>query len=148
VALCGLAKRLEEVWLPGDPDPVILPRTSEGLYLLQRVRDEAHRFAITYHRQRRSRRMVDSLLDDVPGLGEVRRKALLRQFGSLKRLRAATVEQVAEVPGIGRTTAEAVVRALAPAADAAAAAPLAMNTATGEILDDVSDQTHAASGTP
>ncbi|HEY5187274.1 MAG TPA: excinuclease ABC subunit UvrC [Actinomycetes bacterium] len=148
VALCGLAKRLEEVWLPGDPDPVILPRTSEALYLLQRVRDEAHRFAITYHRQRRSRRMVVSVLDDVPGLGEVRRKALLRHFGSLKRLRAATVEQVAEVPGIGRATAEAVVRALTPAAGAPVAEPVAVNTATGEILDDVSDQTHAASGTP
>ena len=78
VAICGLAKRLEEVWVPGDPDPIILPRTSEGLYLLQRVRDEAHRFAITYHRQKRSKSMVESLLDDVPGLGETRRKALLR----------------------------------------------------------------------
>ena len=86
--VCGLAKRLEEVWLPGqDPDPVILPRTSEALYLLQRVRDEAHRFAITYHRQRRSRSMTRSVLDDVPGLGQTRRKALLRHFGSLKRLR-------------------------------------------------------------
>jgi excinuclease ABC subunit C len=148
VALCGLAKRLEEVWLPGDPDPVILPRTSEALYLLQRVRDEAHRFAISYHRQRRSRRMVDSVLDDVPGLGEVRRKALLRHFGSLKRLRGATVEEVAEVPGIGRATAAAVVRALTPAVGAPVAEPVAVNTATGEILDDVSDQTHAASGTP
>ena len=98
-ALCGLAKRLEEVWLPGDEFPVILPRTSEGLYLLQRVRDEAHRFAITFHRQRRSKRMTASALDNVPGLGEVRRKALLRHFGSLKRLAAATVEEIAEVPG-------------------------------------------------
>ena len=88
VALVGLAKRLEEVWLPGDDDPVILPRTSEALYLLQRVRDEAHRFAITYHRQKRSEAMIASALDDVPGLGEARRrKALLRHFGSLKRLR-------------------------------------------------------------
>ncbi len=69
IALCGLAKRLEEVWLPGQEDPVILPRSSEGLYLLQRVRDEAHRFAITHHRNRRSKTMVDSLLDDVPGPG-------------------------------------------------------------------------------
>src|SRR4029079_7990513 len=82
VALCGLAKRLEEVWLPGSPDPVILPRTSEGLYLLQRVRDEAHRFAITHPRQRRSKSMTESALDGIPGLGEVRRKALLRHFGS------------------------------------------------------------------
>ena len=102
VALCGLAKRLEEVWLPGEDFPVILPRTSEGLYLLQRVRDEAHRFAITFHRQRRSKRMTASALDNVPGLGETRRKALLRHFGSLKRLAAATSEEIAEVPGIGR----------------------------------------------
>ncbi|MEV6849839.1 excinuclease ABC subunit UvrC [Actinoplanes sp. NPDC051411] len=121
VALCGLAKRLEEVWQPGDDFPVILPRTSESLYLLQRVRDEAHRFAITFHRQRRSKRMTASALDSVPGLGETRRKALLRHFGSLKRLSAATPEEITEVPGIGRVTAEAVLAALkAPAAGAAA----------------------------
>jgi len=112
IALCGLAKRLEEVWLPGEEFPVILPRASEGLYLLQRIRDEAHRFAVTYHRQRRSRRMTASDLDRIPGLGEVRRKALLRHFGSVRRLSAATVEEIAEVPGIGRRTAEAVVAAL------------------------------------
>jgi excinuclease ABC subunit C len=114
VALCGLAKRLEEVWLPGEDFPVILPRTSEALYLLQRVRDEAHRFAITFHRQRRSKRMTASALDNVPGLGETRRKALLRHFGSLKRLAAATPDEVAEVPGIGRRTAETVLAALNP----------------------------------
>jgi excinuclease ABC subunit C len=130
VALVGLAKRLEEVWLPGDPDPVILPRTSEGLYLLQRVRDEAHRFAITYQRQKRGKRMVESILDDVPGLGEARKKALLRQFGSLKRLRAATVEEIASVPGMGPTTAQAVVDALAVDSP-----PPAVNVTTGEILD-------------
>jgi excinuclease ABC subunit C len=112
VALCGLAKRLEEVWLPGDDAPVILPRTSEGLYLLQRVRDEAHRFAISFHRKKRSKSMVESALDDIAGLGATRRKALLRHFGSLKRLRAASVEDVMEVPGVGRRTAEAVVVAL------------------------------------
>ncbi|MBM7078172.1 excinuclease ABC subunit UvrC [Micromonospora humida] len=112
VALCGLAKRLEEVWLPDDDYPVILPRTSEGLYLLQRARDEAHRFAITFHRQRRSKRMTESALDTVPGLGEVRRKALLQHFGSLKRLSAATVEEIVEVPGVGRRTAEAILAAL------------------------------------
>ncbi|MBQ1025753.1 excinuclease ABC subunit UvrC [Micromonospora sp. C95] len=112
VALCGLAKRLEEVWLPDDDFPVILPRASEGLYLLQRVRDEAHRFAITFHRQRRSKRMTTSALDNVAGLGEVRRKALLRHFGSLKRLSAATVEEITEVRGIGRRTAEAILAAL------------------------------------
>lgn len=122
VALCGLAKRLEEVWLPGDDFPVILPRTSEALYLLQRVRDEAHRFAITFHRQRRSKRMTASALDNVPGLGEARRKALLRHFGSLKRLSAATVEEIAEVPGIGKRTAETLLAALNPggAGDSAA----------------------------
>jgi excinuclease ABC subunit C len=112
VAVCGLAKRLEEVWVPDEEFPLILPRTSEGLYLLQRVRDEAHRFAITYHRQKRSKRMIASDLDTVPGLGDVRRKALLRHFGSLKRLKAATVEEIIEVPGIGRRTAEAILAAL------------------------------------
>ncbi|MEV4756182.1 excinuclease ABC subunit UvrC [Micromonospora sp. NPDC049559] len=112
VALCGLAKRLEEVWLPDDEFPVILPRASEGLYLLQRLRDEAHRFAITFHRQRRSKRMTASGLDSVPGLGEVRRKALLRHFGSLKRLSSASAEEIMEVPGVGRRTAEAIIAAL------------------------------------
>ncbi|GIG39425.1 excinuclease ABC subunit UvrC [Cellulomonas phragmiteti] len=113
VALCGLAKRLEEVWLPGEDYPVILRRASEGLYLLQRVRDEAHRFAITAHRKRRSKGMTVSVLDDVPGLGPARRAALLRHFGSVKRLRAASAEEIATVPGMGARTAEAVVAALA-----------------------------------
>ncbi|MGY1729337.1 excinuclease ABC subunit UvrC [Geodermatophilus sp. SYSU D01062] len=131
VAVCGLAKRMEEVWLPGESDPVILPRTSEALYLLQRVRDEAHRFAITYHRQKRSVSMLVSLLDDVPGLGETRRKALMKQFGSLKRLRAATVEELTAVPGIGRRTAEAVMAAVAePAADRPAEEDAAAETGT------------------
>jgi excinuclease ABC subunit C len=112
VAVCGLAKRLEEVWLPGEDAPAILPRTSEALYLLQRVRDEAHRFAITYHRQKRSTRMTASALDGVPGLGETRRTALLKHFGSVKKLRAASVEDITEVPGVGRRTAEAVLAAL------------------------------------
>ncbi|MGH3737843.1 MAG: excinuclease ABC subunit UvrC [Micromonosporaceae bacterium] len=113
IAVCGLAKAREEVWLPGDDFPVVLPRTSEGLYLLQRVRDEAHRFAIAYHRARRSKRMTASALDTVPGLGEHRRKALLKQFGSLKRLKAASIDEIATVPGIGRRTAAAVAAALA-----------------------------------
>ncbi|HWJ11410.1 MAG TPA: helix-hairpin-helix domain-containing protein, partial [Nocardioides sp.] len=112
IPVCGLAKRLEEVWLPGEEDPVILPRTSEGLYLLQRVRDEAHRFAIAHHRNRRSKSMVESVLDGVPGLGEVRRKTLLRHFGSLRKLRAATVEEIAVVPGVGPRTAAAIKEAL------------------------------------
>jgi excinuclease ABC subunit C len=112
VAVCGLAKRLEEVWLPADPDPVILSRTSEGLYLLQRIRDEAHRFAITYHRQRRSKGMTASELDGVPGLGAARRTALLRHFGSVRKLRAADVDEIAALPGFGRRTATAVLAAL------------------------------------
>ena len=131
IPVCGLAKRLEEVWLPSEPDPVILPRTSEGLYLLQRIRDEAHRFAITHHRSRRSKSMVESLLDDVPGLGEVRRKTLIRHFGSLKKLRAASVDDIAEVPGIGRSTATAIAEAVAP--DVASRKTVSVNTATGEI---------------
>ncbi|MEU4316415.1 excinuclease ABC subunit UvrC [Nocardia sp. NPDC024068] len=112
IAVVGLAKRLEEVWVPGEPDPVILPRTSEALYLLQRVRDEAHRFAITFHRSKRSRRMTASALDSVRGLGAARRTALVTHFGSVARLKEATVEEIIEVPGIGRTTAEAVLAAL------------------------------------
>ena len=112
VALCGLAKRLEEVWVPGEEYPVILQRSSEGLYLLQRVRDEAHRFAIAQHRRRRSKGMTASVLDDVPGLGPARRKALLDRFGSVKKMRAAGVDDIAAVRGMGRRTAEAVVAAL------------------------------------
>lgn len=116
VALCGLAKRLEEVWLPAEDYPVILQRSSEGLYLLQRVRDEAHRFAISAHRKRRSKGMTASALDDVPGLGPTRSAALLKVFGSVARVRAASVEELAAVPGMGSKTAEAVHAALAPAA--------------------------------
>ena len=133
VALCGLAKRLEEVWLPGSADPVIMPRTSEGLYLLQRVRDEAHRFAIAYHRQKRSKAMTTSALDDIAGLGETRRKALLRHFGSLKKLKQASVEEVMQVPGVGRRTAEAVIASLQPAATADVAVP-AFDPETGEVI--------------
>ena len=118
VAVCGLAKRLEEVWLPADPDPVILSRTSEGLYLLQRVRDEAHRFAITYHRQRRSKGMTVSELDAVPGLGPARRATLLKHFGSVRKLRAASADEIAAVPGFGPATAAAVVTALGGGPDA------------------------------
>jgi excinuclease ABC subunit C len=144
VAVCGLAKRMEEVWLPGDNDPVILPRTSEALYLLQRVRDEAHRFAITYHRQKRSTSMLVSLLDDVPGLGESRRKALMKQFGSLKRLRAATIEELMAVPGIGRRTADAVQAAIAEPADPAGAAA----DADGPVESSTAPQGPAERGTP
>jgi excinuclease ABC subunit C len=132
VAVCGLAKRLEEVWLPGEADPVILPRTSEGLYLLQRVRDEAHRFAIALHRSRRSKSMTASALDGLPGVGETRRKALLRHFGSLKRLSAASVDEITAVPGIGKRTAETIVAALS----SREAGEPAVNVTTGEILEE------------
>ncbi|MGX1807056.1 excinuclease ABC subunit UvrC [Nocardia sp. NPDC055321] len=131
VAVIGLAKRLEEVWVPNEPDPVIMPRTSESLYLLQRVRDEAHRFAITFHRSKRSRRMTASALDAVPGLGATRKTALVTHFGSVAKLKQATVEQITEVPGIGKATAKAVLAALstenapseAPAAGAEVSEP-------------------------
>ncbi len=131
IPVCGLAKRLEEVWVPHQADPLILPRSSEGLYLLQRIRDEAHRFAITHHRSRRSKTMVESLLDDVPGLGEVRRRTLIKHFGSLRKLRAATVEQIAEVPGIGPRTAASIGAAVARTAGTGQT--VSVNTATGEI---------------
>lgn len=129
IALCGLAKRLEEVWLPSQSDPLILPRTSEGLYLLQRIRDEAHRFAITFHRSRRSAVMLESLLDEIPQLGQVRRAALLKRFGSVAAIRRATIKDIAEVPGIGTKIAEVILSNLhverTPAFDAK----------TGEILE-------------
>jgi excinuclease ABC subunit C len=131
VAVIGLAKRLEEVWVPNldgtAPDPVILPRNSEGLYLLQRVRDEAHRFAISYHRSKRSKRMTASALDSVRGLGEHRRRALVTHFGSLARLKQASVEEITSVPGIGVATATAVLAALGVAAE---------SDAPAEIIDD------------
>ncbi len=139
VAVCGLAKRLEEVWLPGEDDPVVLPRSSEGLYLLQRVRDEAHRFAIQYQRNKRGKRLKAGPLDEVPGLGESRRLALIKHFGSMKKLRQATIDQICEVPGIGRKTAETVAVALAQAVPAGPA----VNTATGEIIE---DETPASAG--
>ncbi|MEU3227705.1 excinuclease ABC subunit UvrC [Streptomyces sp. NPDC006976] len=132
IAVCGLAKRLEEVWLPDDDDPVVLPRSSEGLYLLQRIRDEAHRFAITYQRAKRAKRVRSSPLDAVAGLGDTRKQALIKHFGSVKKLRQATIDEICEVPGIGRRTAESVAVALAAAAPAAPA----VNTATGEIMEE------------
>ncbi|QEV17507.1 excinuclease ABC subunit UvrC [Streptomyces alboniger] len=142
IAVCGLAKRLEEVWVPTEEDPVILPRTSEGLYLLQRVRDEAHRFAITYQRAKRAKRFKAGPLDEVPGLGDARKRTLIKHFGSVKRLRSATIDQICEVPGIGRKTAEAIVAAFARAAPAAPA----VNMATGEIMEDEEPTSAGASG--
>ena len=129
IALCGLAKRLEELWVPGEEYPLILPRASEGLYLLQRLRDEAHRFAITHHRSRRAKHVVESVLDDVPGLGELRRKALLTYFGSLRKLRQATVDEIAEVPGFGPVLAASVKAAVAGTGGEA------INLTTGEVTE-------------
>jgi excinuclease ABC subunit C len=149
VSVCGLAKRLEEVWLPGQANPVIMSRTSEGLYLLQRVRDEAHRFAITYHRAKRGKAATASALDAVPGLGPARRAALLKAFGSVKALSNARAEEIAAVPGIGPKLAETVLGALHAVPGSQRAVPgstvLANNTgladtsraaATGEQLND------------
>jgi excinuclease ABC subunit C len=132
VAVIGLAKRLEEVWVPGQEYPVILPRTSEGLYLLQRVRDEAHRFAITFHRQRRSKAMTASALDGIPGLGETKRKALLRHFGSVKKIRAASAEELQAVSGIGPALAATIAAQWSTEAPAVPA----VNLMTGEIVDE------------
>jgi excinuclease ABC subunit C len=108
IFICGLAKRLEEVWLVDSKEPIIFPRHSEGLYLLQRIRDEAHRFAITFHRSKRSKVMLESLLDDIPKLGESRRAALLEHFGSVTAIRKATVLELSAIPGIGPNIAESI----------------------------------------
>ena len=128
IALCGLAKRLEEVWLPDNADPLIFPRNSEGLYLLQRIRDEAHRFAITFHRSRRSKVMLESLLDEIPGLGSARRTALLDRFGSVTAIRKAAVSELATTPGIGEKLAETIAQSLAQIGKSEA-----VNMTTGEI---------------
>ena len=114
VPLVGLAKRLEEVWVPGDEFPVVLPRTSPALYLLQYLRDESHRFAITHHRKRRSAGMTRSVLDDVPGLGPARQAALLKEFGSVKRIRAASADEISSVRGIGPALAATILEHLKP----------------------------------
>ncbi|MHC6594689.1 excinuclease ABC subunit UvrC [Arthrobacter sp. C152] len=134
VYVVGLAKRLEEVWLPDSDFPVVLPRTSQGLYLLQRIRDEAHRFAITFHRQKRGKAMTVSALDAVPGLGASKRKALLAHFGSVKGVKAATAEELSQAKGIGPALASAIVNHFAGAATEAPPLP-AINMATGEIIE-------------
>ena len=108
IYVVGIAKRLEELWLPDDDFPVILPRTSEALYLVQRIRDEAHRFAITFHRAKRGKAMVASALDSVPGLGSVKREALIKHFGSLAKVRRASVEELQQVSGVGPALAQKV----------------------------------------
>ena len=130
VAICGLAKRLEEVWLPNSSEPVIFPRHSEALYLLQKLRDEAHRFAINFHRSKRSKVMLESLLDEVAGLGEIRRKSLLSHFGSVSALKAATIDELAIVPGIGKKMAKTIIDQIN-----SQDLPLNIDMQTGEILD-------------
>ncbi|EMY35908.1 excinuclease ABC subunit C [Arthrobacter crystallopoietes BAB-32] len=134
VFVVGLAKRLEEVWVPDDDFPVILPRASHGLYLLQRIRDEAHRFAISYHRQKRGKSMTESVLDSVPGLGPAKRKALLKHFGSARKLKAASVEELQQVPGVGPALAASIKQHVSPSDEAPEPAP-AVNMATGEIVE-------------
>ena len=131
IALCGLAKRLEEVWIPDSKDPIIFPRHSEGLYLLQRIRDEAHRFAITFHRSKRSKLMLESLFDEIPQLGPTRRSALLERFGTMAALRKASLADIASVPGIGEKTAAIIAEALTTIATPEPK----VDMSTGEILD-------------
>ncbi len=133
IALCGLAKRLEEVWLPHSQDPLILPRTSEGMYLLQRIRDEAHRFAITFHRSRRSKVMLESVLDEIEQLGHIRRAALLDRFGSVGAIRKASIEDIAATPGIGEKIATIIWNHLSHMGESAVNAGVDMET--GEILE-------------
>ena len=130
IALVGLAKRLEEIWFPHQSYPVILPRHSEALYLVQRIRDEAHRFAITFHRSKRSRLMLESLLDEIPSLGEVRRLALLEHFGSIAALKKASIDEISALPGIGPKSAENIVRAIAEKES-----QISIDTSTGEIIE-------------
>jgi len=127
IAICGLAKRLEEIWLPNNSEPIIFPRHSEALYLLQRIRDEAHRFAINFHRSKRSKLMVESLLDEIDGLGDTRRKALLAVFGSVTALKTASIDEISAVPGIGPKLAKVIFAKLTPQES--------IDTSTGEILD-------------
>ena len=130
IALCGLAKRLEEVWLPNNSEPIIFPRHSEALYLLQKIRDEAHRFAINFHRSKRSKVMLESLLDEISGLGEVRRKSLLTHFGSVSALRSATLSELSAVPGIGEKMAKTIIEKIKNQAE-----QVSIDMQSGEILD-------------
>jgi excinuclease ABC subunit C len=130
VALVSLAKRLEEIWFPDRSYPVILKRNSEALYLVQRIRDEAHRFAITFHRSKRSRLMLESLLDEIAGLGETRRNAILEVFGSIAAIRKASADEIAAVPGIGERTAKSIFESLAKFAR-----NYEVDAQTGEIIE-------------
>lgn len=130
IALVGLAKRLEEIWFADQSYPVVLDRHSEALYLVQRIRDEAHRFAVTFHRSKRSKLMLESLLDEISNLGEVRRAVLLENFGSIAALSKASLEEIAALPGIGPKSAESIVAGLANSASG-----YFVDTSTGEIIE-------------
>ena len=130
IALVGLAKRLEEIWFADQSYPVVLDRHSEALYLVQRIRDEAHRFAVTFHRSKRSKLMLESLLDEISNLGEVRRAVLLENFGSIAALSKASLEEIAALPGIGPKSAESIVAGLANSASS-----YFVDTSTGEIIE-------------
>ena len=130
ITLVGLAKRLEEIWFPHQSYPVILPRHSEALYLVQRIRDEAHRFAITFHRSKRSKLMLESLLDEIPSLGEVRRQALLEKFGSVAALKKSSPAEISNIPGIGMKTAELIWSEISKET-----AAFHVDTSTGEIIE-------------
>ena len=133
ISICGLAKRLEEVWLPESKEPIIFPRHSEGLYLLQRIRDEAHRFAITFHRSKRSKVMLESVLDEIEQLGHIRRAALLDRFGSVSAIRKASLVEIAATPGIGEKIASIIWNHLSHMGESAVIGGVDMQT--GEILD-------------
>jgi excinuclease ABC subunit C len=137
VYVVGLAKRLEEVWLPDSDFPVILPRSSQGLYMLQRIRDEAHRFAISFHRQKRGKAMTVSALDGVPGLGDSKRKALLAHFGSVKKIKAASAEELTAAKGVGPALAAAIVTHFSPGGAGVGSGDTvpAINMTTGEVLE-------------
>ena len=136
ITFCGIAKRLEEVWLPNQKDPIIFPRNSEAMYLIQRIRDEAHRFAITYHRSKRSKAMLESTLEDIPGLGQARARSLITHFGSVTKLRGASEEQIAQLPGIGSKLAKTIAEYLGDTGMAGKVPEdSGIDMASGEILD-------------
>ena len=112
IPVCGLAKADEEVFVPWDDTPIVLPSGSASLYLIKQVRDESHRFAITFHRELRGKAMTTSILDEVPGVGPTRKKAIMRHFGSMKKLRAARVEEIAAVKGVPADVARAIYESL------------------------------------
>lgn len=139
VPVIGIAKRLEEIWLPGEQYPVIFPRHGEGLFLLQRLRDEAHRFAIRAHRGARSKRMTASVLDDVPGLGPARRAALVEKFPTVSALRAASTDELCTVPGIGPAVAGAIRTALGSDPEPADTPTRDMEDSAGQVSETSTD---------